>query len=94
MPSATTQVAIATPSRYMVRLAKHFEHRVAVQREERRASVAFPQAPCTLIADETHLHIRIDAADGDTLTRVQEVVTRHLRQVASQESFDVQWQVS
>lgn len=94
MPSATTEVAIATPPRYMLRLAKHFEHRVAVQREERRASVAFPQAPCTLTADDAHLHIRIDAADADTLARVQEVVTRHLKQVASQETFDVEWHVS
>lgn len=93
MPSAAARIAIATPPRYLIRLAKHFEHRVAVQRNERSANVAFPQAPCALLADDTHLHIRIDAVDNDTLARLQEVVTRHLKQVASQETFDIEWLV-
>ena len=91
MPIATAHVAIPTPSRYMNRLAKHFEHRVAVQRDERTASVAFPDAPCTMQATDTHLDLRIESATVEQLARLQEVVTRHLKQVASQETFEVAW---
>jgi len=84
-------VAIPNPSRYMNRLVKHFEHRVAVNRHESSASVEFPGAPCTMQASDTHLDIRIDADDSATLMRIQEVVTKHLKQVASQEAFDVEW---
>ena len=94
MPTAAAHVAIPTPPRYMNRLAKHFEHRVTVQRDERSASVAFPDAPCTMQATDTHLDIRIEARDPEQLARLQEVVTRHLKQVASQESFDVEWTVA
>jgi hypothetical protein len=94
MPTAVAHVAIATPARYMNRLAKHFEHRVGVQRAENTASIAFPDAPCSLVASDTHLDLRLDAASTETLARLQDVVTRHLRQVASQESFDVHWTVS
>jgi hypothetical protein len=78
----------------MKRLAKHFEHRVAVEFQERSASVAFPGAPCALRASDTHLDIRIEAQDTATLTRLQEVVTKHLTQVASQETFEVEWSTS
>ena len=91
MPITTAHVAIPTPSRYMNRLAKHFEHRVSVTRDEKTASVAFPDAPCSMQSSDTHLDIRIEAASPDTLARLQEVVTRHLKQVASQETFDVEW---
>lgn len=90
----TAHVAIADPLRYMNRLAKHFEHRVAVERQERNASVAFAGAPCTLQAGDTHLDIRIAADDPATLVRIQEVVTKHLKQVASQETFEVEWSTS
>jgi len=84
-------VAIPDPARYMNRLARHFVHRVTVERHEHNASVAFPDAPCTMQASDTHLDIRIVAADLATLTRIQDVVTKHLKQVASRETFEVEW---
>jgi len=78
----------------MNRLAKHFEHRVTVVRDERSASVAFQDAPCTMQASDTHLDITIEAADPATLTRLQDVVAKHLKQVASQETFDVEWSMA
>jgi hypothetical protein len=78
----------------MNRLARHFEHRVAVQRDEHTASVAFPDAACAMSATDTQLDIRIETASSEQLERLQEVVTRHLKQVASQETFDVEWSVT
>jgi uncharacterized protein len=93
MIAATAEIPISTPSRYMNRLAKHFEHRVGVQRDERSARVDFPDAPCTMLASDTHLSIRIEATDAEQAERLKEVVERHLRQVAAQETFDVTWRV-
>lgn len=90
MPVASALVTIATPARYMVRLSKHFEHRVTVQRDENSARIMFPDGVCTINATETALDLRIDAP-AESLSRYQEVVTRHLKQVASQESFEVDW---
>lgn len=91
MPIATAHVAIADSPRYMSRLVKHFEHRVTVERYARNARVAFPGAPCAMEATDTHLDIRIEADDAATLTRITDVVTKHLKQVASQETFEVEW---
>jgi uncharacterized protein len=75
----------------MVRLAKHFEHRLAVRRDEHSATIPFPDGLCTLDADDQTLNIRIESASPESLSRIQEVVARHLKQVASQESFEVTW---
>jgi uncharacterized protein len=91
MHAASANVVIPTPSRYMNRLAKHFEHRVTVTRNDTNATVSFPDAPCTMQATDTHLSIRIEASAPEQIDRLKEVVERHLRQVASQETFDVEW---
>ena len=86
MPVASATVTIATPARYMVRLSKHFEHRVTVQRDEHSARIMFPDGICTLTTTETTLDLRIEAP-AESLRRYQDAGTRHLKQVASQESF-------
>lgn len=91
MVIAEASVAIPTPARYLVRLCKHFEHRVSVHREADRGRIDFPDAPCTLHATDERLLLRIDAPNGELLERLKEVVTRHLKQVASAETFEVSW---
>ena len=85
-------VVIPTPERYMSRLAKHFEHRVTVHREDNRTRIDFDGAPCSLVARDDVLEVRIEAQDATTLERVRGVVDRHLKQVAAQETFKIDWQ--
>jgi uncharacterized protein len=92
MHSAEALVSLPTPVRYMARLCNHFAHRVGVQREENHARIEFPNAPCSLQVLETGLHMRIESDDLATVERLQEVVGRHLKQVASGETFEVDWQ--
>ena len=94
MLHAQALIAIPTPARYMARLCNHFAHRVTVQREASTAKVAFPNAPCSMQATDDHLEIRIDSEDPANLERVQGVVTRHLKQVAPEEKFEVTWSVT
>jgi uncharacterized protein len=91
MPATHASVDIATPARYMARLCNHFAHRVAVHREPDRARIEFPNGPCSLQATGTKLEMRIEASDTATLDRLEGVVARHLKQVASAETFEVQW---
>ncbi len=93
MHSAEALVSIPTPARYMARLCNHFAHRVAVQRDPDRARIEFPNAPCSLQVLEEKLQLRIESEDVATLQRLQGVVARHLKQVAANETFDVDWHV-
>jgi uncharacterized protein len=90
MPVASAIVTIATPARYMVRLCKHFEHRVTVERDEHSARITFPDGVCTINSTGTTLDLRIEAP-AESLARYEEVVSRHLKQVAPEESFEVEW---
>jgi len=92
MPAAEAVVTIPTPSRYMVRLVNHFAHRCEVKKEEAHASVAFPNGGTALLdAGEDTLKIRIEAPDAAELERLEEVVAKHLHQVASTETFEITW---
>jgi uncharacterized protein len=94
MLHAQASIAIPTPVRYMARLCNHFAHRVTVQREATSARVNFPNAPCSMQATDDHLEIRIETHDAANLERLQGVVTRHLQQVAPEETFEVTWNVT
>jgi hypothetical protein len=92
MPATRARVVIATPARYMARLCNHFAHRVTVQREADHARVEFSaDAFCAMQATAEHLTLGIEAADAATLDRLEEVVGRHLKQVASAETFEIRW---
>ena len=91
MPLSHASVPIATPARYMARLCNHFAHRMTVHREAERARIEFPTALCLLQVTGKRLEMRIEAADAADLDRLEEVVGRHLRQVASAEAFEVHW---
>ena len=91
MPIAQASVEMPTPARYMARLCNHFTHRVTVHREADRARIEFPNGLCMLQATEQKLEMRLEAQDAATLDRLEQVVARHLKQVASAETFEVAW---
>lgn len=91
MPTTTASVAMPTPARYMARLCNHFTHRVTVHREADRGRIEFPNGVCSLQATAERLEMRIEADDTATLERLEQVVARHLKQVASAETFEVTW---
>ena len=92
MVVAESTVEIRTPARYMGRLCNHFAHRCTVTRGDEHSVVEFPgSARCLLDAGADTLKLRIDAPDAATLERLQDVVARHLKQVAAHETFEVEW---
>lgn len=91
MFETNARVRIPTPQRYALRLAKHFEHRVSVHREEALTRIYFPDATCKLRPLEDHLDIQVLSASLPILNRCRDVVTRHLTQVAHGEEFVIDW---
>jgi hypothetical protein len=75
----------------MARLCNHFAHRVTVHREPESARVEFPGGLGTLQATENRLEIRLEANETATLERLKEVISRHLKQMAAAETFEVTW---
>lgn len=91
MPTTRTTVVMPTPARYMARLCNHFTHRLTVHREADRARIEFPNGLCSLQATAECLEMRIEADDAATLERLEQVVARHLKQVAAAETIDIAW---
>ena len=75
----------------MARLCNHFAHRVTVHRTQDSARVEFPNAFGTMQATADRLEIHIEANEDATLERLKEMVSRHLKQMASAETFEVSW---
>ena len=88
---AQATVVIPTPARYMRRLANHFRHRITVDIQPESATLQFPEGSGTLEARGGELLLRLEARSSETLARYQEVVSRHLKQVAPDETFEVNW---
>jgi uncharacterized protein len=92
MLTSTAIVRVPSPAKYMMRLAKHFEHRITVQRNDHTATFTFPEGVCQAAATDQDLSLTMNATNNDTLARYQEVITRHLKQVAAKEiTFEVEW---
>lgn len=91
MPVSQANVEMPTPARYMARLCNHFTHRVTVHREADRARIEFPNGLCSLQATDARLEMRIEAADAATRDRLEQVVAKHLKQVASAETLAIAW---
>lgn len=89
--STHASVLIPSPAKYMARLCNHFAHRVTVHREATSARIDFPNAPCSLKATDGSLEIHVESEDAAHLERLQEIISRHLKQVAAAEVFDVTW---
>ncbi len=84
-------VVIPTPARYLRRLANHFRHRITVDLQPETATLHFPEGLGTLEARGGELLMRLEARSLEALARYQEVVGRHLKQVAPDEAVDVHW---
>jgi hypothetical protein len=91
MVAAEALVATTLPRRFMGQLCKHFKHRLPVVLNEDDGRIAFDSGVCTLHAQTDALRMRVEAADADTLTRLEDVVARHLLRFAFRDALVVEW---
>ena len=90
---STGTFATAHASKYLQQLCKHFAHKVEVQYDAHRGTVALPLGPAELTADPNSLTVTVSAPDAEGIGRAQSVIDRHLVPFAFREAFEkMNWQ--
>ena len=91
MLNTLANIRVATPDRHVLRLAKYFEHRVSVHREDHLVRIHFPDATCEFRPTDDRLLIHIKSQSQLALARWQEVIARNLRQVTARQDLVFAW---
>lgn len=72
---------------YLVRLCKHFAHKIDVTYSEDHAQCTLPAGPATMDADDTGVRFNVSAIDNERLANACSVIERHLERFAFREGF-------
>lgn len=86
MNTSETRIPTAHGSRYLTQLCKHFGHKLEVSHGEGRGVIRFPEAQAHLEAAPDALVIKLEAANAETVERMQGVIERHLDRFAFRET--------
>ncbi|WP_405844464.1 DUF2218 domain-containing protein [Streptomyces platensis] len=88
MPLARARVATACPARYVKQLVARIGHNAdAARTSDGRGTITLASGTCTLTPTTDRLELTATAVDAESLTRVQDVITRHLVRFAAQEEL-------
>lgn len=79
------RVATDKAARYMIQLAKHWSHKFDVRYDDTSADFPLPLGLCRMTAHADGLDITVQAADEAGLTRLEDVVAKHLDRFAFRE---------
>jgi uncharacterized protein len=85
------EMATAHASRYLQQLCKHWSHRFAVEFDATHGTVGLNDASCVFRAEPGRLSVSLESETADTLPRLCEVVTEHLKRFAFRETFELRW---
>ncbi len=93
-PSVNSVAEIATPnaSRYLQQLCKYFAHRVPASFDTATGQIEFPTGACHLDAGDGLLKLSLASPGSAGMTRLQDVVARHLLRFAFRERMQIDWQ--
>ena len=91
MPASIAQVATDRPTRYLKQLASHFSHRVGGEVENDHARVDFDFGTLLLDTAEGSLVMRAEAADAESLARLEQVAGSHLVRFGQKDELQVDW---
>jgi uncharacterized protein len=85
------EIETAQASNYLIRLCKHFAHKLAVTYDDHAGHIPFSVGDCDLSAQGDRLRLAVKARDQDSLERLKEVVASHLLRFAFREDLAVRW---
>ncbi len=95
MPASNATIATADGSRLIKRLLTHWGHRFEVSFDAERGHVPFDaDTRADFHATVDALTVRVEAADGERLERMQQVVAEHLQRMARGETLQIGWQAA
>ena len=87
-------VVIPNAARLASAMARHFGHKVPVERDGDDVTIRLPMGDLTVTASDERLRLRAEADDPEDLLRVQQVATDHLRRFARAGDLGVDWAAS
>lgn len=88
------EVSTSQPERYLAQLCKHFQHKLDVVFDNQSGQIVFPLGDCRLKAGDGTLTLSAEAADAETLAKLQDVVARHLLRFAFREEMKIDWRAA
>ena len=77
--------------RYAKQLTSHLRRKAEVREEPEGRRVVLGVGSCLLVAGETALELRAEAASAESLERVQHVVGSHLERFGQRNELVVVW---
>jgi hypothetical protein len=89
----TSQADVRTdvPARYAKQLGSHLGHKLPVQVAGDTTRIIFPSGDCLLVPGDGVLQMRATAPSEEALTRIEEVVGRHLEKFGARAGLVVNW---
>lgn len=77
---------------YLIQLCKHFGHKIEATYADNKGRVVFDAGVCDLNADDPNVLVaQVSTPDETQLTRLEDVIERHLKRFAFKEELSVQW---
>jgi len=83
MPISQATIATDQPSRYILRLSKHWGHKFSVVFDNEHSRIELGDAVCELQAEDNQLNVLINAPEA-SLDKMETVVAEHLQRFAPQ----------
>jgi len=90
--SSVSRVALSNPSQQLVRLCKHMGHKIPAEYNETEGELKFEFGVCKLSATEAQLAMFCEANSLESLDKMQDIMGRHLEQLAWKDEPKVTWQ--
>jgi len=88
---ASTQIQTSEASKYILKLCRHFAHKVPATFTERNGEVRFLQGQCVMKADAHSLGIYLQATALDGIQAMQFIIDDHLKRFVRFESLSYEW---
>lgn len=93
MLETTSQFETEHASKYLIRLCKHFAHKVEVSYDDNDAEVQFPCGPAFIKADAEKISFIVTAENQDKLEMGKSIIEKHLIGFAYKEKLErLDWQ--
>lgn len=85
-------VSTVNAGRYLSQLCKHWSHKFVVAFDKTSGRIDLPAGVCLLTAGPGKLGLVLEAANDEGLTRLEDVVARHINRFAFREGeLDFAW---
>lgn len=91
MLQSETILQAGSPASAIARLCKHFSHKIPADWDEHGARLQFPTGDCEMTAGDASVHVLCRAADEAALTKLQQVLDRHIPKLLWRDEQTVVW---